>query len=892
MKKKLLGVALLSAVLTLGVTACNAGESSVPPATSSIPSSEQSSETSSVQPSVSSVESSEESSSESSTIPEADPVITLTSEEAVTVVAGVEVALPTATATDYDGTDLTASIEIEDDMDSGTILEGGAKFKSNIAGEHTLNYYVESTTGRYTEKNLTVNVTPVTAENFDTTGYQDPAAFATYGTLKENFAAGKKNKLGISAPTGCVSYSATSEAIAGNSMIIDVNKTAGSAANQVFMNAFNDYFQKGKQASYILEFDYKFLTNNGNTGDVYASISWDGTDGLNVNGLNADGAVHHFYHKWAQVELPVGANVWFSIWKLGVSDLDAIMAVDNFVITAQESAQVTPYTPTAAELEEGFTWNLEDKGITSTNGEVVLVNNIENNDIKTALAGNENFGNNALHLTGADDHKFSGLTADNLTAGKQLKLSMVYYKVNNGGFHLIMMQNGGITLDKYVTVTDLGDNFVKVELDYKLPTGCYQLNVYGQGNNAFEIYVAGMTAKLEEPEPEVDPKATVITNFYGMDNGNTAAHSWDAETRKATVNTPDGDSTLWLTIDASDMLKAGKKYIYKVTFTFDEGFTGTKICMRYASSRFDDILTDFSAGAHDLTLEASLDADGGFFGIYFLHCVGTVKVSSFQIIPNTKVTLDSFYGMDNGNTAAHSWDADTKTATINTPDGDATLWLSISAGNILKAGKTYIVKFTINYAAGFTGDKACLRYDSNRFDDFEFDFEEGANDYEIEVAMTSDGGFWGIYFLHCVGSCTVSSVVIEEDTSYKLTSFYGMDNGNTAAHTWNSDTRTATMDVADGDATLWLSIGAGEFLKAGKTYSVKFTINYAAGFTGDKACLRYASSRFDDFETEFKEGETQYDITVEMDADGGFWGIYFLHCVGSCTVSEVKIAEK
>lgn len=100
------------------------------------------------------------------------------------------------------------------------------------------------------------------------------------------------------------------------------------------------------------------------------------------------------------------------------------------------------------------------------------------------------------------------------------------------------------------------------------------------------------------------------------------------------------------------------------------------------------------------------------------------------------------------------------------------------------------------------------------------------------------------------------------------------------------------MDGSSNDATLWLSIGAASLLKAEKTYAIEFTLGYAEGFTGTKLCLRYDNSAFDDFETSVPQGKSvTYKVTKTMPSDGGFWGIYFLQCTGSVTVSSVTITE-
>ena len=105
---------------------------------------------------------------------------------------GTAFTLPTVTAKDYKGNDITSSIEIEDLNEKGSIKNG--VFTAAIAGEHTLSYYVEDPNDAdlFTEGEIKINVAAAHEETFDVTGYDDPSALANYGTFKENFGKGKR----------------------------------------------------------------------------------------------------------------------------------------------------------------------------------------------------------------------------------------------------------------------------------------------------------------------------------------------------------------------------------------------------------------------------------------------------------------------------------------------------------------------------------------------------------------------------------------------------------------------------------------------------------------------------------------------------------------------------
>ena len=87
-------------------------------------------------------------------------------------------------------------------------------------------------------------------------------------------------------------------------------------------------------------------------------------------------------------------------------------------------AQVNAVVPSSEQLTKGFTFDMENNGTESTNGETVIIDKIENTDAKTAMKANDNFGKNALKLTNADDHLFAGLTKNNMVVGKKLTIEV------------------------------------------------------------------------------------------------------------------------------------------------------------------------------------------------------------------------------------------------------------------------------------------------------------------------------------------------------------------------------------------------------------------------------------------------------------------------------------
>ena len=429
------------------------------------------------------------------------------STDPITVAAGENVTLPTVTATDYDGTNLI--VEIEDPYESKTVKDG--VFNGKIAGEHDLYYYAEvkdpatDEVLRYAEYTIKVTVTPATANTFDTEGFNDVNNMTDYGVFKDGFEAGKKSPLGaaIGDFNEATYMTGTSEAIEGNSLVIDFNKTAGSALNAVFLSAFNSVYHRGEATTYKVKFSYKILAADNNTNDIYFGLSWDNFDGLNGKFVRSGaeiGQVYTYETQFSSAVIPESGNAYFIFFKLSGSDKDVRIAIDNVEVETVKLTPVTEVIPTAEQLEAegGFTWNFGANGALCTNGETVTIGSL-GDILKGAMTENEHFHDNALKLINADGHLFSGLTKNNLVAERKIILDMYYYAVNDTGFHIIMMA-GGAGSTQTITNTPVADGskIKHVHMEAVIPAGWEQLNIYGANNPGFEIYVGEITVQLVE----------------------------------------------------------------------------------------------------------------------------------------------------------------------------------------------------------------------------------------------------------------------------------------------------------------------------------------------------------------------------------------------------------
>lgn len=584
-----------------------------------------------------------------------NPTLVITGEKELTVVAGQNLTLPTIKATARDGkTDLTANIEAEDYDDAHSLSADFKTFNSKIAGKHTISYYVQEGDAEdapSAEETITVNVTPVHANTFETVeGDDDPEAMKNYGTFKDGFEKGISSKLykGLGDANNATELSATEEAIEGNSLIIDLNKTAGSALNAVFINTFTSTLIRGKAVTYEVSFDYKALTADAAYSEVYFGQRWDNYDGTNVQFMSDKTAnkVNHFSYRFTEAVIPTGGNAGFFFFKLSADKTDCKIAIDNFTVTAKKCAETTDVVPTSEQLEAdgGFTFNWNDKSNKFGKGETTLVENIEDEAIRTTITNKEGFGINVMHLTGRDDHIFGGLNGTNLVAGKKLTVSFKYYSVDDGGFNMIIMAPGGMTMNDGLSMTQIEGKVKQFVWTGTLPSGIVSLNFYPANAN-FNIYMGNMTVQLADADPlpedatalghKVGEKWTQSSRFFGGGAvGDKQATLTNSFATPSTVSGEGiGDKITKIEFgtatknDANiEWYQPGNKQIenghqYKITLTyFVESFAeGTKLLLNFDNAVFLPNGGSFStdAGYHkeEITWTATKSVD--FFSLYF-----------------------------------------------------------------------------------------------------------------------------------------------------------------------------------------------------------------------------------------------------------------------------------
>lgn len=596
-----------------------------------------------------------------------NPTLTLTGETSLTVAAGVDLTLPVATAKDYDGTDITSEIIVEDYDDTSSISEDYKTFNSKIAGVHTVSYYVENASGNYDEAEVTVTVTPTNEETFDVNGYQDLEALKEYGTFKENFENGIQSPLykGLTDSNRSSYLSATDEGISGNSLIVDFNKTAGNASYSLFMSGFKDYFIRGVPVTYEVSFDYKVLSNASNTGDCYVGLSWDDSTGLNKQFVSvADGSVGHYTTKFTEVSVPDDdRNAYFFFFKLGATSEPVKIAIDNIEVTAIEAAQSTIVVPTSEELmaDGGFTFNWKERSSTFNQGETIIVNNIEDETIKNAiLAHDTSFGEQVMKLTGRDDHTFAGLNATNMISGMELVIDFDYYSVDDSGLLVLPMasgtQNGTLSEGSGLTTSIVDGNVKHLNITYKISSGVNALNFYPQNAN-FEIYMGNMTVKLQEssvvvPDDEtelghkVGESWTQTSRSFGSENKGFCEVTNDFTTPETVTGEGIGstitrlkysDSAANCTVEwyqpGLQQLEAGHKYSIEVVYFIESIPSGSRFMLNFDNNVFLEL--ENGIGYHKVTLDWTATISVNFFSFYAPESFANAVV----YVASTTVTL-------------------------------------------------------------------------------------------------------------------------------------------------------------------------------------------------------------------------------------------------------------
>lgn len=165
---------------------------------------------------------------------------------------------------------------------------------------------------------------------------------------------------------------------------------------------------------------------------------------------------------------------------------------------------------------------MKDKGAKISSGKAILVKDVEDEALKTKMQGSSLFTDTVMELTGADGHLFSGLTKDNLVVGKKATIKMNYVAENEKNLFFIMMKTDGhgATLSG-AKVTDNEDGTRTLTWTGTIESGWCQLNIYGQNNPQFHLYIGSIEVSLTDADPipeDTTPKGYKVGQTWTFDS--------------------------------------------------------------------------------------------------------------------------------------------------------------------------------------------------------------------------------------------------------------------------------------------------------------------------------------------------------------------------------------
>ncbi|MGN1098767.1 MAG: hypothetical protein ACI4S9_00350 [Christensenellales bacterium] len=436
------------------------------------------------------------------TIPVDDvaPVITISGEKQYTIAAGGSVTLPTATAIDEVDGDLTDELYIYclSGNTFSSIKDG--VFSSNVAGVHEVLYYSEDKSGNEATETVIITVTAATAEDNAVENYNDIENLNSDGGIfKENFEKMQDSPLIKNALAGHTVMSATEQAIAGNSIIIDYTTLEGKE-NRWFLSNIMPFLRSGK---WQISFDVKLVSGTafsdfyfgyGKNGETSSTDTQYSLAGMTV------GQVKRI--SYSQIlDLDENGEYFFHMFKLSqTNNMDCVLAFDNFEIKYSEFNYQT-YVPTVEELKAGMTYDWENTYMGITSAEPVKVEDIEDSAARAAISGaSEGFGNTVMHLNGNGSFEFSAilldLNQDFYPIGYRYVISFSYYCVSKDSNYFIAFDgtSGNAVVDNGFLTVGLGE----FSIDAEIKANWYKMCLYG----SMELYMGNMSIRLVEKDPE------------------------------------------------------------------------------------------------------------------------------------------------------------------------------------------------------------------------------------------------------------------------------------------------------------------------------------------------------------------------------------------------------
>lgn len=430
----------------------------------------------------------------------AAPVLTIAGEKTFIIEPGEELILPVATAVDDRDGDVSDNIVIEAVPAEYTKIADG-RFLSDVLGFYAVIYSVKDGAGNETSEKIDVNVTSEKyAETFDVSGSDDIAALGKpakgeHAFFKENFAKGVDSPLISSAGLAShVKPEAGVRAISGNSLVIDYGKCAG-AENEWIANGLSPYLKPGK---WEVSFDVKLVSGTGFS-DFYFGYRKVGGESSSERQVSLaemkEGETKHISDSRI---CDFDDGVWqFRIYKRNRNG-DAVLTLDNFTFIYTNVVYKTTY-PSEEELKAGFTYDWTENYTPISSAEPVLLDEVDNNEARSAMEGSEGFGKTLMHLTGSGGHEITSLSKtfspDFFRKGYVYTFELWYYAVTPGTNYLIATD--GTPANHMIKQGVFKKGLQKATLEYTVAENDVGITFFT--GNAVDIYLGNMTITLKKP---------------------------------------------------------------------------------------------------------------------------------------------------------------------------------------------------------------------------------------------------------------------------------------------------------------------------------------------------------------------------------------------------------
>lgn len=430
----------------------------------------------------------------------AAPVLTIAGEKTFIIEPGEELILPVATAVDDRDGDVSDNIVIEAVPAEYTKIADG-RFLSDVLGFYAVIYSVKDGAGNETSEKIDVNVTSEKyAETFDVSGSDDIAALGKpakgeHAFFKENFAKGVDSPLISSAGLAShVKPEAGVRAISGNSLVIDYGKCAG-GENEWVADGLSPYLKSGR---WEVSFDVKLISGTGFS-DFYFCYRKIGEGSSLERQVSLaemrEGETKHV--SYSRILDPDDGAWQFCVFKRNRNG-DAVLALDNFTFAYTNINFKTTY-PSEEELKAGYTYDWTKNYTPISSAEPVLLDEVDNNEARSAMEGSEGFGKTLMHLTGSGGHEITSLSKtfspDFFRKGYVYTFELWYYAVTPGTNYLIATD--GTPANHMIKQGVFKKGLQKATLEYTVAENDVGITFFT--GNAVDIYLGNMTITLKKP---------------------------------------------------------------------------------------------------------------------------------------------------------------------------------------------------------------------------------------------------------------------------------------------------------------------------------------------------------------------------------------------------------